>query len=35
MVSLDALVAHLSRPLLRTAAEISSRVGYREAVADG
>jgi IclR family pca regulon transcriptional regulator len=35
MVSLDALVAHLSRPLLRTAAEISSRVGYREAVAEG
>jgi IclR family pca regulon transcriptional regulator len=35
MVSLDALVAHLSRPLLRTAAEISSRVGYREAFTDG
>jgi IclR family pca regulon transcriptional regulator len=28
MVSLDSLVAHLGPPLLRTAAEISARIGY-------
>jgi IclR family transcriptional regulator, pca regulon regulatory protein len=31
MVSLDSLVAHLGPPLLRTAAEISARIGYGQA----
>jgi IclR family pca regulon transcriptional regulator len=35
MVSMDELVARLSGPVRRTAAEISARIGYRPPSTDG